>query len=166
MSEERTDSNLPTGQGGGQGRIGTLTAVLDEIIPPSADGRLPGAGAIGLARHVRQAIERSPGQWAAIGRGLAALDELAQARGADGFAALVGRDRLEVLKELEAKDAGFMPGLIFHTYTGYYLSSRVVEALGLEARPLHPLGYEMEPNDFTLLDGVRQRPPLYRSDDA
>ena len=164
MSEERTQSNLSTGRG--QGQAGTLAAVLDEIIPPSSDGRFPGAGELGLARHVQDALERSPGQWQAIGRALTDLDELAQARGADDFAALARRDRLEVLKELEAKHAGFLPGLIFHTYTGYYLNSRVIEALGLQARPPHPEGYEMEPNDFTLLDGVRERPPLYRCDDV
>ena len=31
---------------------------------------------------------------------------------------------------------------------------QVVEGLGLEARPPHPKGYEMEPNDLGLLDGA------------
>ncbi len=29
-------------------------------------------------------------------------------------------------------------------------------------RPPHPKGYEMEPTDFSLLDGVRRRERLYR----
>jgi hypothetical protein len=44
----------------------------------------------------------------------------------------------------------------------YYQAPRVVEALGLEARPPHPKGYEVELGDLTLLDEVRRRGKLYR----
>ena len=56
-----------------------LACVLDEIIPPSEDGRLPGAGEIGLAEHLEQNVtELEP----FVVQGLAALDELAAGRGA------------------------------------------------------------------------------------
>ncbi len=29
-----------------------LATVLDQIIPPRSDGRLPGAGELGLVRHI------------------------------------------------------------------------------------------------------------------
>ncbi|HUI24603.1 MAG TPA: hypothetical protein VL403_00860, partial [Candidatus Kryptonia bacterium] len=48
------------------------------------------------------------------------------------------------------------------TCAGYCQHARVVEALGLEARPPHPQGYQMEPNDLTLLDDVRRCPKRYR----
>jgi hypothetical protein len=38
----------------------------------------------------------------------------------------------------------------------------VLTALGLEARPPHPAGYAIEPNDLSLLDPVRRRAELYR----
>ena len=38
----------------------TLASVLDEIIPPSADGRLPGAGEVGVATHVDRALANLP----------------------------------------------------------------------------------------------------------
>ena len=38
----------------------TLTALLDEIVPPSEDGRLPGAGAIGLASRIDKALQDVP----------------------------------------------------------------------------------------------------------
>lgn len=140
----------------------TLASVLDEIIPPSPDGRLPGAGALGLAGYIEQALERTPELRPVIARGLSAIRDLASRRSSQSFAALSGPHRLEVLNELASTEPGFLPGLIFHGYSGYYQNGRVVEALGLEPRPPYPQGYEVEPTDFTLLDAVRQRPRLYR----
>ncbi len=139
-----------------------LSAVLDQIIPPSRDGRLPGAGELGLVRHIAQVLEKAPQFEPMIRQGLAAIDELARVRNTEGFAALSDPDKLELLQELTSTEPGFLPSLIFHTYVGYYQNRRVVEALGLEARPPFPKGHEMEPNDLSLLDPVRQRPKLYR----
>ena len=63
---------------------------------------------------------------------------------------------------IATREPAFLPGLVFHTYAGYYQHDRVFEALGLEARPPHPKGYETEANDLTLLDPVRRRRRLYR----
>ena len=124
----------------------TLAAVLDAIIPPAPERGLPGAGELGLAEQVDTALDGSPEQRLLIERGLELVDQ----HGAGDLAALDG--------ELP----GFVPSLVFHTYTAYYSHPRVQRALGLEARPPHPLGYEMEPNDLSLLDPVRERQKLYR----
>lgn len=136
-----------------------LRCILDEIIPPSDDGRLPGAGEIGLAAHLE---EKVPELEPFVIQGLAALDELAGRRGAEGFAALPRAARPELLNEYAAADPGFLPGLIFQTYVAYYMHDRVVEALGFEARPPHPLGYDLETGDLTRLDRVRGGPRMYR----
>ena len=65
--------------------------------------------------------------------------------------------------ELLNQQAFVLP-LTLHAYTAYYQQRRVIEALGREARPPHPRGYEMEPNDLSLLEPVRHRPKLYRDD--
>jgi hypothetical protein len=140
----------------------TLTSVLDEVIPPSDDGRLPGAGELGLARHVEQMLDQTPALRPLIVQGISGLDELARSRGSQSFAALSKPDRVQVLNELGPKQPAFLPTLLLYTYGGYYQNGRVVEALGLEARPPFPEGYEVEPNDLTLLDEVRQRPKMYR----
>ena len=139
-----------------------LSGVLDEIIPPSDDGSLPGAGELGLVRYIEQAVRRTPELEPVIARGLAALDVLASRRDSRDFAALSKPDKVEVMNELAATEQAFLPGLIFHTYVGYYLNDRVIEALGREPRPPHPKGYDMEASDLTLLDDVRRRPKLYR----
>jgi hypothetical protein len=153
VSEDTNDSGFSSHE------ARALASVLDEIIPPSGDGRLPGAGELGLVRYIeQQASELRP----TILQGLSALDEHARGRGAQEFAALSGEDKLEALNELATAQPAFLPGLILHTYAGYYQNDRVLEGLGLEPRPPYPDGYKMEPIDLGLLDAVRRRNKLYR----
>jgi hypothetical protein len=79
----------------------TLASVLDEIIPPSDDGRLPGAGALGLASHIAQAIERTPELEFTIAPGLTAADDLAMQRHGRRFVGLSRQQKLAVLHGLD-----------------------------------------------------------------
>ena len=133
-----------------------LASVLDEIIP-SGDGKLPAAGQLGVASYIDEALQNTPDLKSMIVQGLADLDNAARRRNAQGFAALPREDKLQLLNE-----QAFVLPLTFHAYVGYYQHARVIEALGLEPRPPHPKGYQMEPNDLTLLDAVRRRPKRYR----
>jgi hypothetical protein len=136
-----------------------LTAVLDTIIPENAERGMPGAGAIGLAESLRkEAPELAP----IIEAGLSAADAAARERGADGFEALSGTDRAAVLEALSGDQPAFVPSLVFFTYRAYYQHPRALEGLGLEPRPPHPKGYEVGPDDFSLLERVRSRSKLYR----
>lgn len=139
--------------------ITALTALLDELVPPSPERGLPGAGELGLAHEL---VERVPELLPMLRPGLAALDEEARRRGAGSFAALARPERAAAIREREAQDAGFLPGLLYHGYARYYQHPRVLEALGLEARPPYPQGYAMEPTDPERLAAMRRRPPLYR----
>jgi hypothetical protein len=153
VSEDTTDSGFSPHE------ARALARVLDEIIPPSGDGRLPGAGELGLVRYIDQ---HAPELRPTIVQGLSALDELANARGARDFAALPRDERLSALNQVATAQPAFLPGLILQTYAAYYQNDRVLEGLGLEARPPYPDGYKMEPSDLSLLDGVRRRDKLYR----
>ena len=139
-----------------------LACVLDEIIPPSGDGRLPGAGELGLVAFLERKLRESPDLRPAVEQGLATLARLARERDAAGFAEVPGPERLALLNALAPLEPAFLPGLIFHTYVGYYQSARVLEGLGLEPRPPFPKGYAMEGVDPTRLDAVRRRPPMWR----
>lgn len=136
-----------------------LASVLDALVPPSDDGRLPGAGALGLAPAI---LARAPELRPLLAQGLPELDALARRRGVPGFAALPVAERGELLNELEAAQPGFLGGLVFHTYVAYYESGAVLEGLGLEARPPYPQGYELEAGDLGRLDAVRRRGARYR----
>ena len=139
-------------------RLAILSCVLDEIVPPSADGRLPGAGELGLAPGVVQMLGRTPGAVAALADALAALE----ASGTRPFTRLSKAERLAALTDFVARRPGFVEGLLFPTYAGYYQAPRVLAAIGLEPRPPHPQGHALEPGDLTLLDAVRRRGKIYR----
>jgi len=136
-----------------------LAAILDTLIPRSDDGRLPGAGELGLARQLAQ---RAPELAPMVVQALAILDALAAERGAPDFAGLDPREREPVLTAWSTEHPLLLPALIFHGYAAYYGEQRVVEALGLEHRPPFPQGYALAPTDPSRLDAMRRRPPMYR----
>lgn len=138
-----------------------LSCMLDEIIPPSSDGRLPGAGELDVGRYVE---EKAGPLRPLMAQKLAVLDEHAGRRGAQSFASLSRRDRLALLEETAASEPLFFQSVVFLTYAGYYQSARVIGALGLPVRPPHPEGYALDAGDFSLLDAVRARPKLYREE--
>jgi len=139
-----------------------LESVLDEIIPPSEDGRLPGAGELGLVAAIEAAVRKTPDLEPAVVQGLDALAEIAREAGAAEFSSLDREQRVAALHRIETSQPAFLPGLIFHSYCAYYQHGRVLEGLGMEPRPPYPLGYALAPSDPTLLDPVRARPKLYR----
>ncbi|MED5262756.1 MAG: gluconate 2-dehydrogenase subunit 3 family protein [Myxococcota bacterium] len=140
-------------------RLQLLAGVLDAIIPPGEGDDLPGAGELGLGEALqRKAPELVP----LVAEGLGALErEMANRQVAD-FGGLAESDKRSLLEDLGSEQPGFLPALLFQVYTTYYQHPRVLAALGLEARPPYPLGYELEGGDLGLLDPVRKRPPLYR----
>jgi hypothetical protein len=139
-----------------------LACLLDVIIPPSSEPCLSGAGTLGLTPRIARIVEETPMVRPVIEYGLGALADLAKKRQPSGFAALSDQEMKDVWEEFAATDQFFQPAFLFLVYSSYYQDARVVEALGLEARPPHPKGYLMEADDPSLLDPVRERAKMYR----
>jgi len=139
-----------------------LACALDEIIPARDDRRLPGAGEVGVAAFVEEALDRTPFLKDMVFESLAALEALARERHACTFLEVSAAGRGALLGELANGDHGFPPVVTLQALAGYYQNPRIVEALGLEARPPHPLGYDMGRDDMSLLDPVKRRKKMYR----
>ncbi len=139
-------------------RLHALGLVLDEVIPPAADGSMPGAGQLGLA----QALIARPDLAPLIEAGLDALDERARAAGAASFAALGGEERRAAFSEMPAAEPAFFSAVLSQTFVAYYQHREVLVALGLGGRPPFPEGYDVPPTDLSILDRVRRRAPFYR----
>lgn len=137
----------------------TLQAVVGMLVPPSTDGRMPGAA--DLPEVLRQVEEVAAGL-PAVRDGLAALEAGAMARYGSGFAALDHASRSTVLDELAARHPTVLQRLGLETVTWYYQQDGVVERLGLEARPPYPVGYQVPAGDLTLLKPVTARGKIYR----
>ena len=145
-----------------EGEQRALSCVLDQIIPPSADAKMPGAGELGVVEYIERALQKTPDLQPTIADGLAAADALAVDRGARNFETLPETQRPQVLEELTTSHPGFLPSLLFHTYVGYYQDPRIAAALGMERHPPYPGGFSMEPGDLSLLDVVKKRPKMFR----
>lgn len=158
MSKD-ADASLAPGSALTAAQLTALDAVLDLIVPPSADGRMPGAAEVGVpAFLLAEAADALP-----ILRGeLEQLERRASARFARNFIALSPGERHSLVEELRAQTPAFMSRLAMETLACYYQHDRVLEGLGLEARPPYPKGYEVAQGDLSLLDPVRARGKIYR----
>ena len=137
----------------------TLVAVLDMIIPASGDGRFPSAAEVDVLDHIRESRRQL---LPALRKDLDRLDRLAAERSGTAFAQLAKSDRARVMDQIRSAEPGFLKSLALATATRYYQDARVLHALGMEARPPFPEGYEVVSGDLSLLDPVRRRGKLYR----
>jgi Gluconate 2-dehydrogenase subunit 3 len=137
-----------------------LSAVLNRLIPATDD--FPGAGDLGIASYVDTVVGRFADLRRLFAEGLTHIAMASQALQGQEFIALADDHKDAVLRQVETLHPTFFEALVQHTYSGYYSHPTVIRLLGLEARPPQPRGYHLEPLDFTLLDNVKQRGPLYR----
>lgn len=136
-----------------------LDAVLNLIVPPSADGRLPGAAEVDVPTYLlAEAADALP----ALREELDELERRARVRFARGFAALEAGERGSLVEEARAQEPAFMSRLAMETLGCYYQHERVLDALGIEARAPYPKGYQVVQGDLSLLAPVRARGKIYR----
>ena len=137
----------------------SLDIVLNMIVPPSADGRMPGAAEIGvLAYLLAEATDALP----VLCRELEELERRSHERFVRCFAELEKQERTSLLEGLRAQEPSFMSRLAMETLACYYQHDRVLEGLGVEARPPYPKGYQLVQGDLSLLEPVRARGKIYR----
>ncbi len=137
-----------------------LTTVLDRIVPAS-DGLL-GVVELGVGSFVEGDVAASPKKTRLFVGGLTQVQVTSRHDRSAAFQDLDGDAKDAVLRSVESAEPEFFDELVRLTYVGYYSNPKVVARLGLEARPPHPLGYELEQGDLSLLDNVTRRGPIYR----
>jgi hypothetical protein len=157
-SIEKSES-LISGGGLSPAQGATLECVLDLIVPPSADGRMPGATEVGVPAYLQaHCAEALP----ILREELDRLDAEAQARCGQPFAALGAVDCQALVDAMRAQDPAFMSRLALETVTCYYQHDRVLAALGMEVRSPAPQGFKVISGDLMLLSPVRKRGKMYR----
>ncbi len=136
-----------------------LDEVLNLIVPPSANGRMPGAAEVGVPDYLyAEAADALPGLRVELDE----LERLARARFTRGFAELQHAEQRSLVDEQRKREPLFMQRLAMETLASYYQHDRVLAGLGLEARPPYPKGHEVPQGDLSLLDPVRARGKIYR----
>lgn len=137
----------------------TLDALMDLLIPASADGRMPAARTLRLYNSVAsmRARERN-----ILGEGLAEVDRRAVSEFGVPFAKLDAARAKALVDAMRKGGAAFVQTFVAQTVGRYVSHPAVMPLLGLEARPLWPQGNVVAEGDWSLLDVVRQREKIYR----
>jgi hypothetical protein len=132
-----------------------LRAIAGAIIPASAEFDVPGADDPAIQADMLATLGRDAGPVRE------ALDEMARLAEAP-LASLDPARREAVAMELRAKGGAAVATLTRVVLQCYYRDDRVVRSLGLEPRPPYPKGHVLEDGDWSLLDPVRARSPMWR----
>ena len=135
----------------------TLIALLNLIIPPSDDGKMPGAADVSFVAYIHN---ENLLPW--LQKGLLSIAEESHSKYREEFSALSGSDRTQLINRLRRSLFRFFSRLTTQIMQCYYQHDDVLEAIGFEARPPFPQGYLLKEGDLTLLEPVYLRGKIYR----
>jgi hypothetical protein len=134
-----------------------LRAISGMIVPASMEFDVPGADDPAIQADMLATLGRDTGPVRE------ALDELARLAG-QPFAALGPAEREAVALKLRAQGGAAVATLARVVLQCYYRDDRVMQSLGVEPVAPFPRGRSLPQTDWSLLDAVRGRPPLWRDD--
>lgn len=137
-----------------------LTALAAMVVPASDEFGVPGADDPAIVDNILEDASRRPDQLSAA---LAVLEALARERHGAAFADLSDAHRQTVTEAYRDAHAGHANLVANLTMQGYYRDDRVMASIGLDPRPPHPQGYDVEQGDWSLLDPVREKAAFYRT---
>jgi hypothetical protein len=132
--------------------LAVLRRLAGRIIPASSEYGVPGADDEIIFADITATLRPS----------ITVLDDMLQ--GLDE-AAVERADALEIDTLIQRLHEPFGPalGLLIAVITQcYYRDDRVMRSLEMEARAPFPQGFEVEAGDWSLLDPVRARSPIWR----
>src|SRR4029077_11651104 len=124
-------------------------------IPESAEYGVPGADDGAIQADILATLGRDSkrvAEW---------LDHLARLAGAP-LAQLDQARRDAVAKEFRSSGGAAAATLIRVVLQCYYRDDRVLRSLRLELPPPFPKGHALEQGDWSLLEPVKARPPMWR----
>jgi hypothetical protein len=132
-----------------------LRALAATIIPASAAYGVPGADDEKVFADILASLGRDRDDVRAALVRLAALS-------GGSFADLSPGRRTEAASALRAEGGSALAALVRVVLLCYYRDDRVMRSLGQEPRAPFPKGHVVEQGDWSLLDPVRARPPIWR----
>ena len=138
-----------------EGEAACLRCIAGHMIPASEAFGVPGADDEIIVADMTGSIGRD-------GPALAALLRNVDAAAGGRLAALDATERETLLTRLRAADPAAFGVLEAVVSRAYYRDDRVLESIGMEARPPFPQGYDLPATDWSLLDPVRERAASWR----
>ena len=139
-------------------QVRDLRMLAGMMIPPSTVYDVPGADDERIFNDILRSLERDRDDIRHALSHLAAI-------GGCAFADLEAQRRPEVATAFREAGGAPLAALVRVVLLCYYRDDRVMRSLGQEARPPFPRGHVVEQGDWSLLDPVRARLPMYRTVD-
>ncbi|MBV8169340.1 MAG: hypothetical protein JO021_21275 [Alphaproteobacteria bacterium] len=134
---------------------GVLRRLAGIMVPASAEFGMPGADDAVIAADIARSLDRD---FSDVRAALARLDAIASG----DFLALPAAAAEAAAMALLESGGPQITALGRAVLQCYYRDDRVLRALGLEARAPYPQGRTVPAGDWSLLDPVRVRPPMWR----
>ena len=135
----------------------TLKSLLNLIVPPSEDGKMPGAADVGFLSY---AHNKDLSTW--VREGLLRIVEESHRMFGQEFSSLSGYDQMQIIDSLRRRLFRFFGRLTTQVIQCYYQHDQVLDAIGHGARTPFPYGYIVEDGDLMLLAPVYERGKIYR----
>ncbi len=133
-----------------------LQALAGAIIPASEAHGVPGADDEAIFAEL---MTSAGPMMKYIAEHLGILEELA---GGSSFLDAALEEQVALAEQFRAAHPEASALIVSLIAQCYYRDPRVLESLGTPARPPFPDGYQIDQGDWSLLDPVRARGPLYR----
>ncbi len=121
----------------------TLAAVLDTLLPASADGRLPSAAEVNFDAYL---LAQAPDALPALEAMLGQLGE--------AFVEHTPEARVEQMTAFSNAEPEAFQNLLTRVYDCYYQNDQVRSAIGMKTGAPFPQGNEVVSGDLSLLDPV------------
>ena len=115
-----------------------------------------------MADHIASVVSGSAALRRLFIYGLAEIGIVSHRRYSREFVDLTDEEKDEVLRSIESDEPDFFEALVQHSYNGYYTNRKVIELLGLQARPPQPRGHSLETGNLALIENVKKRGRAYR----
>ena len=132
-----------------------LRALAGIMIPASATHGVPGADDELIFADIVKSLERDTAD------AKTALQQLVALSGG-AFADLTAERRGEIAARFKQEGGAPLFALNRVVLLCYYRDDRVMRSLGQEPRSPFPKGHVVDQGDWSLLDPVRKRPPMWR----
>ena len=132
--------------------LAVIRRLAGRIIPASREYGVPGADDEAIFADITQTVRPS---LATFGEMLASLDAAAIDHASD-------REIDAQIQQLQALFGPVVALLIAVVAQCYYRDDRIMASLEMEARAPFPKGFEIESGDWSLLDPVRAKSPIWR----
>ncbi|MCH7809588.1 MAG: hypothetical protein IH863_03300 [Chloroflexi bacterium] len=134
-----------------------MKALLNLVIPPSASGDLPGAGALGLETAVATGLQADPLLGPMVEAGALAVREAALTEHPQGLPGMAPQAGARLLAG-ELKSHPFLiVGISRYLFPAYYQHPQVLTGIGEPPRPPFPEGFDVEATDAGLLEKLMAR---------